>query len=346
MRVKSVVMDGVKKLYVREIEVGELWPGEVLVKVHSCNICTYDWETWLGLRGSQGRKFPFAPGHEEAGEVLGIGNGVPPEIKIGARVAISPFQGCGTCRLCRAGYTRRCNNGSEDTIEGVTGTYGMSQALKVDAKRVFVMNPTLPYEECGYLEPVASSVHALKRIRVNSEDYVIVIGAGNLGLVNAQVARAMGGQVLVSEINPDRCKIAESLGFVTVNPNERSVVDAVKEFTGGKMMSVAILAVGNTKANDQALQAVADKGRIMFFAAAYPLSELHLDPNTLHYRELELLGTRGADLIDCQIAADLLSTGRVKVASLLSHRVPIDEVERAFELASTPGTYRVSLVMW
>lgn len=347
MRIGAVVMNGVKDVEVRQFDVGDPGPDQVLVKVHRCLICTTDWETWLGLRGALGRRFPWGPGHEEAGEVLDVGEGVPPDIKVGDHVAIAPQEGCGVCWFCRRGFNRRCPNQKEDVREEVVGTFGMSQLIVVNARRIFRMNPSLPYEEAAYLEPVASSVHALRRTRITYEDDVLVIGAGNLGLVNAQVARGMGARVLVSEINPERCKIAESMGFATVNPLETDVTGFTKELTHGKGMDAAIVCVGNTKANDQAVQALSKyKGRLLFFAAAYPPSEIHVDPNAIHYRELELIGTSGADMVDCETAAELLNSGKVKVDRLLSHRVPLDEIGRAFELAATPGNYRVAIEMW
>jgi len=343
---KVGVMEGIRQMSVRMMDVPEIGDDEILAKVYSCNICTTDWQTWAGLRGSQGRKFPWAPGHEHAGVVVAVGSKVRPEITIGTHVVFS-YTGCGECHFCRKGFPSRCTaHRSEPVKEGVSGSFGMAQYLASKASAVYKVSEDLPFEEAGFLEPCATAIHGVRRLRVVRGDDVLVIGAGNLGLVNAQVARAFGGRVLVSEIAEERCDVARSLGFQVINPAKEDLVTKVNEITAGKGVDAIILAVGSTKANEQALQVIAPMGRILFFSAGYPAPELHVDPNWIHYREVELIGTFGADPRDFQLSAQFLSDRTVRVDKMLSYKVPIDEIQRAFELAATPGNYRVSLVMW
>jgi len=343
---KTAVMENVGQMSVRVFEMPDPGPGEVLVKIHSCNICTTDWQTWANLRGSQNRKMPWAPGHEMGGEIVAMGPGVRPELKIGDRVGFG-YVGCGQCHFCRIGQPARCTGrraGME--IDGVSGSFGMGQYLTVKAERLYKMAPDLPYAEIGYLEPLATAIHGIRRLKVKPREDVLIIGAGNLGLVNAQVVRAFGGRVLVSEIQEQRCKLAEELGFQTVNPAKEDVVEATKRFSDGKGMDAVVLAVGATKANEQALQVIAPLGRILFFAAGYPHPELHVAPNDIHYKEWELIGTFGAAPWDFDLSAKFLSERVVDTSKLISGHVPLDEVQKAFEKAATPGTYRVALDMW
>lgn len=349
-KMKVAVMEDIKKMDVRVMDVPEVKPDQVLVKIHQCNICTTDWQTWAGLRKSQGRKLPWAPGHEMSGEIVEIGKEVRrPDLKVGMRVGFiaQGSRGCGECYFCRTGHTSRClNRPKQIVIDGVEGYFGMAQYFVVSSKRVLKLSDDLPYEYGGYLEPTSTAVHGVKRVQVKPGDNVLVIGAGNLGLVNAQVARVYGGNVLVSEINDERCKIAQSLGLATVNPAKEDIAKRVEKITDGRGMDAVILAVGNTKANDQAIQLVSTMGRILFFASGYPTPELHIDPNMIHYNEYELIGTYGGDFSDYVVAADLLSNRLVKVDKMVSGKVSIDEIQKAFELAATPGNYRVSVSMW
>lgn len=348
-KMKVAIMEDIKKMDVREMEVPEVGPGMVLAKIYQCNICTTDWQTWAGLRKSQGRNLPWAPGHEMAGEIVKLGKDARPDLKVGMHVGFiaQGSRGCGECYYCRTGHTSRClNRPKEVEIGGVVGYFGMAQYVVVNSKRVFKLSDDLPYEEGGFLEPTSTAVHGIKRLGIRPGDNVLVIGAGNLGLVNAQIARVYGGNVLVSEINEERCKIAESLGLSTVNPAKEDIDKKVKKITDGRGMDAIILAVGNTQANDQAISMVATMGRILFFASGYPTPELHLDPNTIHYKEYELIGTYGGDFSDYVVAADLLSKRMVKVDKMISHKVSIDEIQKAFQLAATPGNYRVSVSMW
>ncbi len=343
VKAKAAVMESIGQMSVREFEVPRPGEGEVLVEVKNCNICTSEWQTWLGSRKSQKRSFPWAPGHEEAGVVLEVGPGVK-GIEVGTHVALG-YTGCGYCSACRTGNNSKCSNRRGLVRNGVAGSFGMCQYFLAEAGRAFQMNPALPFEEACYLEPLATAVHGIKRLRVSAGESVLVIGAGNLGLVNAQLARAYGCKVMVSEISAERCEIASSMGFSVVNPLEEDNSQVAMIPGWNNRIDAVILAVGNTAATDQALEVVKRSGKILFFAAGYPAPELNLDANAVHYRELELIGTVGADLADFELAAQLLSDGIIKCDRLISHKVPLDDVQRAFELASTPGNYRVSVVL-
>ncbi|MDR3565228.1 MAG: alcohol dehydrogenase catalytic domain-containing protein [Negativicutes bacterium] len=343
------VMEDFYQMSVREMDIPAVGPNDVLVKIYQSNICTTDWQTWAGLRKTQGRAFPWAPGHEMAGEVVEVGPSVKKAIKVGTHVGFSTqgTRGCGECRYCRNAHPCRCvNKPKELFFEGVAGSFGMSQYIVYSADRVYQMDDSLPYEEVGYLEPVATAVHGARRLRIRPGDRVLVIGAGNLGLVNAQVAKVYGADVLVSEINPDRLMLAEKLGFLAVNPESAGFEPLIKEVTNGEGITAVILAVGHTKANEQAARVLAPMGRILFFAAGYPAPAMDLDSNTIHYKEYELIGTFGSDPSDYEIAASLLNSGRVKVGELISQKVPLANIQKAFELAATPGTFRVSVTLW
>jgi L-iditol 2-dehydrogenase len=343
------VMEDFHRMAVREMDVPALGAKDVLVKIYQCNICTTDWQTWAGLRKNQGRVFPWAPGHEMAGEVVEVGKSVQKDIKIGMHVGFSSqgARGCGECSYCRNAHPSRCvNKPKELSFEGVVGSFGMSQYIVYAADRVYRLDDDLPYEQGGYLEPVATAVHGARRLQLRPGDRVLVIGAGNLGLVNAQVAKVYGADVLVSEINPERLLLARELGFATVNPELPGFEQFIGQSTKGQGVTAVILAVGHTKANEQAARVLAPMGRILFFAAGYPAPAMDFDPNRIHYKEYELIGTFGSDPSDYEIATRLLNSGRVKVGELISQKVPLAEIQKAFELAATPGTFRVSLTLW
>ena len=344
MKYKVLVMEDIGKLNIRELDVPEPGKGEVLVKVKNCNICTTDWQNWNGMRGHSNKKFPYAPGHESCGIIEKVGPGV--EIyKPGDYVAVG-YSGCGYCRDCRLGNTVECKITSNTTIGDVSGGFGMSQYQLVRAADLFIMNPDLPYEHACYLEPTATSVHGMRKLNVKEGDTLLVIGAGNLGLVNAQVARGFGCKTFVSEINPERIQIAKDLGFEVVNPAEDDIVAFADRFTNGYGVDNVIVAVGNTPATDQAFKVVKFGGKVLLFAAGYPSPELNLNVNQIHYGNWHIIGTGGSDIRDFELSARWLNDGTVQVGRMISYIVPLDEYERAFELAATPGNYRVSISLW
>ena len=349
-KMKTMVMEGIGQVAVRELEIPQPGPGQVLVRIHQCNICTADWQTWKGLRKSMGRTFPWADGHEMAGEIVQLGPGVTnPLLQPGVHVAFGGqgSRGCGECHFCRMGHPSCCTN-KPGEIEycGIKGSFGFSQYAVYESGRLYPVSSELPYEEAGFLEPTSTTVHGARRLRIRPGDKVLVIGAGNLGMVNAQVAAHFGGDVLISEVVEERCQLAASLGFPTVNPASENLKERVMAFTDGRGADVIILAVANTKANDQAFSVAARRARILFFASGHPVADLNIDANQIHYQEWELIGTYNSDPSDYQIAAGLLSSGAVKVDKLISHKIPIDDCQHAFELAATPWMYRVSISMF
>ena len=342
-------MEGIGKVAVKELEIPSPKPNEVLIRIHNCNICTSDWQTWKGLRKSLGRAFPWASGHEMSGEIVKVGSAVTnPNLKPGVHIGVGAqgSRGCGECCYCREGHPSSCSHKpGEIEIDGIQGSFGFSQYAPYESDRVYTISSDLPYEEAGFIEPVSTCVHGAKRLKIRPVDKVLVVGAGNLGMVNAQVASFYGGDVIVSEIVKERCDLARAMGFAVVNPAEEDFRKRIMDFTGGRGMDVIILAVGNTHANNQAFSAIAKRGRILFFASAHPASEMNISANDIHYKEIELIGTYNSDPSDYETAAQLLSNGDVKVKNLISRTFSMDECERAFEMAATPGTYRVSVAL-
>ena len=345
MKFKILVMEEIGQLALREAEIPKPGKGQVLVKIENCNICTTDWQNWNGMRGKSNKSFPYAPGHEAAGTIEEIGEGVY-GFNVGDHIAVG-YTGCGYCEECRVGNTKACKTPKEKTtIDGVSGGFGMSQYMLINKNQVFEMNPDLPFEEAGYLEPVSTAVHGIRKLDPKPGDYLLVIGAGNMGLVNAQVAKAFGCNVFVSEVDEKRIALSKSMGFSVMNPATDNIVDFAKEFTKGHGVDHVVVAVGNTKATDQAFEVVRKGGKVLLFAAGYPSPELNLDVNKIHYGNWHIIGTGGANVGDYQLASQYLSDGTVVTKNLISYKIPLEDYNQAFELAATPGNYRVSLVMW
>lgn len=343
MEYKTLVMNGVKQLELRTHTLPVPEAGQILIRVKSCNICTTDWQNWNGMRGERSKHFPYAPGHEASGIIEMVG----PEVegyKPGDHVSVG-FTGCGYCSDCRSGNTKNCKNTSEiHPLPGVTGGFGMAEYILLFKHQVFKIEDSLPFEEASYLEPLATAVHGIRKMNVQPDDTMLVIGAGNMGMLNAQVARAFGCRVFISEVNENRIRVASSLGFDVVNPAKEDITAFADRFSFHQGVDHVVMAVGNQPAVDQAFSLVRRGGKVLFFAAGYPSPSLDLDVNKIHYGNWYLIGTGGANVGDYCLASQYLNHGTVKTAQLISHRVPLEDYEKAFELAETPGNYRVSLM--
>ena len=337
------VLTGVRKAEVKQRILPQLRDNDVLVKLQTCNICTSDYGQWLGLRNNQ--PFPIAGGHENSGIIVEKGCKVREDLNIGDRVGFSYYY-CGECENCRQGNTVDCKKFKTDlSDDGYYGYCGFADYKIMDAKFVIKIDKDIPSAEAGFLEPLATVIQGIKRLNIKPLDKVVVIGAGTMGLLNAQVASLYGGKVIITEIMEKKIECAQKLGFQDViDVNKKDVVKAVRELTDGKGADIVILSVGVTSANEQAFEIVKDsRGKILFFAAGYPAPELKVSSNELHYKKLELIGTFGASIQDFKDAAEIISERKVNTKALLEESFDLSEIQKAFEVASTPGNYRVTV---
>ncbi|MBX8939062.1 zinc-binding dehydrogenase [Enterococcus gilvus] len=340
-----LVEKGVAK--VKEMPMPELLADEILVKQDACNICTTDYQQWLGLREHQG--YPMAGGHECSGTIIAKGSAVGDTYDIGDRVSVV-YDYCGYCNECKHGEVTGCENIKQfgkNYSEDYYGIFGFANYFVRKAKSFVKMNPDLSPSEAAFVEPLSSVIQNMKKLRVKAgTDTVVVIGGGTMGLLNAETARAFGAKVIVSELMEKKVEVAKSMGFEVINPKKEDPVQKVKELTNGKGADIVIVAVGATPANNQALEMVKPKdGKISMYAAGYPAPEMDVDPNKVHYMRLELIGTYGSTLEDFSDAAEMLNTGRVDVSKLVETQIPLEDIQKAFETASTPGNYRVSVIL-
>ncbi len=335
-----------KKAEVHRRPVPEIRENEILVKLEACNICTSDYGQWTGARSNQ--PFPSAGGHENCGIIIEKGSSVKDDLNVSDRVAFTyPF--CGTCDECRRGNTFACWYGERfrKSKNGYYGDFGFATYKVIEARFAVKMNSDLPAAEAAFLEPMATVVQGIKRLRIKPLETVVVIGAGTMGLLNAQVARAFGARVIITEVLERKLAKAGILGFQNIiDASKTDPVKRVKDLTNGKGADTVILAVGASSVNQQALEmAKPSEARISFFAAGYPEPELKIGSNAIHYRKLEMIGMLGANAGDFLDAADMLNCKAVNVQPLLEKSFPLKDIQKAYELASQPGTYRVTVTL-
>ena len=204
----------------------------------------------------------------------------------------------------------------------------------------------VPPEEASFLEPLATVVSGAKKIRIAPGENVVVVGAGTMGLLNAQVAAAFGASVIVTELSEKKLARAREMGFArVVDARQADPVEAVKALTGGVGADVVIPAVGNAVAYAQAYDMLKRyRGRMLIFAAGYPAPELKVDANEIHYRKLEISGTVGANLCDFRDAACMIANRKVQCRhSLEGATFALSDIQQAYERAAAPDTYRVTV---
>lgn len=336
---------GPKKAEVHRGILPPIKPDQLLLKMEICNICTEDYQRWLGLRKF---KTPMADGHEYVGIIVEKGKNVSADYQIGDRVGALNHH-CGVCENCRRGLTSDCLMAGPIRGIGLEDYYGSKSFAdyKIIDQRVAVkMSKDIPAEEAAFLEPLATVVQGIDKLGVKPIENIVVIGAGTMGLLNAQVAKAIGARVIVTELLPKKINKAKQLNVgEIIDASQVDPIEEVKRLTGGIGADAVIFAVGNTAAYKQGYQMLKKyKGRLLFFAAGYPEPEFDFDPNDLHYRKMEFIGTINADNIAFFKAAKMLNNRLVNPSSVLEGKtIPLRKFAEALEAAAIPGSYRVSI---
>lgn len=335
------------KAEVREGTLPELQEDEVLIKQEACNICTTDYQQWQGKREHQG--YPMAGGHECAGIIVAKGSKVSSSLEVGDHVSVL-YDYCGDCEKCKKGEITSCMNIQQfgkNYSDQYFGIFGFANYFIRKSKSVVKISKDLSFSEAGFVEPLSSVLKGFRKLRINSGfDTVVVIGGGTMGLLNAQVAKAMGARVIVSERNEKKVERIKKLDIELIDAGSTDPVEEVKKRTNGKGADAVIVAVGTTSANEQALKMVKDdEGKILLFSAGYPAPEFHVDSNEIHYKQYELIGTYGSSLEDFTNAAKMLSEKRIDVSPLIEEKFPLTNIQEAFKKASTRGNYRVSVLL-
>lgn len=335
------------KVVVKEAKLPHLASDDVLIRQETCNICTTDYQQWQGKREHQG--YPMAGGHECSGIIEAVGENVQDTLKVGDRVSIL-YDYCGFCEQCKKGKITSCQTKKQfgkNYSSDYFGIFGFADYFVRNAKSLIKVSSQLTASEAGFVEPLSSVLKGLRKLRLNPGlDTVVVIGSGTMGLLNAAAAKAMGARVFVSGTNQKKNLIAKSMGLELIDAKQSDPIETVKEKTNGKGADAVILAVGSSEANQQALEMVKEsEGKILYFSAGYPTPHMEMDSNQLHYKEFELIGTYGSDLIDFTHAAQLLSERRIDVSYLIEEKVSLTDIQYAFKKASERGSFRVSVLL-
>ena len=298
-------------------------PGEVLIRVAACGICGSDVH---GMDGSTGRRIPpLIMGHEAAGEIAVVGEGVT-EWRAGERVTFDSTISCGECWFCRRGEINLCDH---RRVLGVScdeyRQHGAFAELVVVPQRVLYRLPEdLSFERACLVEPLSVAQHAVSRAPVSRDSSAVVIGAGVIGLLIIQLLRAAGcGTIIAADLAPERLAMALDFGAQRALPADMTDVAAeVRALTGGRGAEVAFDAVGVASTVEGAVQSLRKGGHLTLVGNLTPRVELPLQ--AVVARQLTLAGSC-ASAGEYPTCLDLMARGVVQVDPLISAVAPLSE---------------------
>lgn len=307
----------------------EAGPGEVKIRVRACSMCGTDVK--ISTAGHLRIVPPRVMGHEIAGEIVDVGDGVE-GWAAGDRVQVIAAIPCGTCDWCRAGIMTICPNQVSMGYD-FDGGFASHMVVPKEVLAVDGLNRIpegVSYAEASVAEPFACAINAQELADVHDGDTVVVVGSGPIGCLHVRLARARGAStVYLVELSRERLDMAAE----AVKPDaaicaaDVDPVEAVLELTGGRGADVVITAAASGAAQEQALQMVAPRGRISFFGGLpKDRPTITLDSNVVHYRELTIVGANGSSPQHNKQALGMIADGSVPVNDLITHRLPLDQV--------------------
>ncbi|MGC3988537.1 MAG: zinc-binding alcohol dehydrogenase family protein [Chthoniobacteraceae bacterium] len=261
--------------------------GEALVRVHRIGVCGTDLHAFGGEQPFF--SYPRILGHELGVEVLAVGDGVS-NVKPGDRCSVEPYLNCEKCIACRRGKPNCCTN---IQVLGVHADGGMRERFRLPARKLHT-SAVLSFEQLALVETLGIGAHAVQRAQVEAGEFVLVIGAGPIGLASMQFAVEAGAKVIVLDINEDRLNFCQQQLQVpyAINALKENPLEALQRITASDLPTLVIDATGNPKSMLSSFEYPAHGGRIVF-VGLFQGDVTFNDPN-FHRRELTLMGSRNA----------------------------------------------------
>jgi L-iditol 2-dehydrogenase len=313
-------------------------PGrdEVLVRVAMCGACGTDVAIQAEPFPGQPPFGSFTPGHEWTGTVVRRGAGVD-EVDVGDRVAIHVHHGCGRCRNCLTGSYTACENYGDHekghSATGFTTDGGFAEYVVHNISCVYPLPAHLSWEESVLISTAGTSVYGLDRVGgLVAGDTVVVIGPGPVGIMTAQVARAMGAtNVIVVGTRQERLDLAAALGANdVVNSVTHDAVAEVRRLTGGRGADLVIESSGDPHTPNQGLQMLRRGGKLLILA--FYKDPVPFDLGFANREEISLVTSRGEGRGAVGRAVALAAAGAISGERLVTHRFPLDEIQAGFDM--------------
>jgi 2-desacetyl-2-hydroxyethyl bacteriochlorophyllide A dehydrogenase len=325
---RAAIVDTPGSIRVGDVPDPKAEPRHVVVKVGACGICGTD------LHIADGHfpptPYPIVPGHEFAGEIVELGEGVA-GWSTGDRVAVDPSLFCGWCGPCRAGRGNLCENwgATGDTVNGAFAEY-----VSVPAANCYRMPDSMTWQQGALVEPLSCAVHGVRRIGVEAGERFLVVGAGTMGLLMQQLLQRAGAVVTVVDRDTSRLGRASDLGAV------RTAGD-VGELD--ERFDAAVDATGAVPAIEAAFDSLRRGGRLLVFGVAPEQARIALSPFRIYNDEITVVGSM-AVLHSFGRALDLVASGAVDTAPLLTHALPLADYPAALDLMRSGAGLKVQVL--
>jgi 2-desacetyl-2-hydroxyethyl bacteriochlorophyllide A dehydrogenase len=333
---KALVIEKPNVFEVQEVPYPEPGSGEVTIQVKACCVCGTDQHLIKG--DVSNTVYPMIPGHEFSGRVDKIGPGVV-DVNVGDVVSIEPFIACGHCHFCKTGDYNACLNGRvigmSASTENIKLDGGFAEYVTVPQKNVYVFK-NASYHEASFLPNLNTVTYGLRKSGFQPGDSILIIGAGTMGLLYVQLAKANGSPIVaITDMAQNRLDLAKELGADEAIIADENQDENIKKITRYGF-DVVVECVGMAKLVEQTFYYVRNKGKIIFFGMAPKDQVAKVSPLEITTRNLEIIGSFSSTFCG-QTATDLIDNDIIKISPLITHTFPLSEFEKAVEQARRPG---------
>lgn len=342
---EAAIYRGIGEMTIEDIEKPQVGPGAVLIKVKACAICGGDLRTFR--HGHAAIKPPIVLGHEIAGEIVEVAPDVT-SYKIGERVIVAPGIGCGACSYCLSGWQNMCY--TRKTIahhyNGGFAEYVLVPAGAIRAGNINRIPAEVTYLEASLAEPLACVINAQEVMNISLGDSVAVIGAGPIGCMHAELARARGaGKVFLINRSARRLEEAKQFGYdAYIDLSTTDGVKAVMELTNGLGANVVIITAGTIEAQTLGIAMASKMGKVCLFAGLpKDQSVIEFDANHVHYRQITVYGAFSSAPRHNALALEMIRSGKVSAKKLLTHLVSLTEIRQGMDVVDARAGMRVTV---
>lgn len=315
-----------------EVEDPLMGDGDVLIEIVAAGVCHTDLlliEWGPAFEKAYGPPLPLVMGHEFSGRVMDIGSRVE-GFERGDPVVVNPILACGRCPYCLEGNQQVC---SDRTLLGLQGNGGFAERIAVRAENVYKLPKTVDLEIGALCEPFNTVIRAFQSGKPHYGDTILISGPGPMGMLGLLMGQFSGcGKIIMTGLDLDRgrLQLAQKLGAVTINVEKQNVKDVVRDLTGGAGVDVAIEMSGSGKAIGQDLDLLKRRGRLILVGLSENPAQFL--PINFALNEIEMIGIRAYNPKTWETCLNILSSGKIDLRPVITHRLPLDEGERGFQL--------------
>jgi L-iditol 2-dehydrogenase len=307
-------------------------PGELLVRIIASGVCGSDVMEWYRIK-----KAPLVLGHEIAGEIVEVGDGVQ-KYKLGDRVFVSHHVPCNMCRWCLAGHHTAC-----DTLLSTNfDPGGFCEFVRVPAinveKGTYVLPDEISYDEGTFVEPLGCVARGQRTAQLKPGQGVLVIGSGISGVLHIALSRAMcAGKIVATDISDYRLDAAKRFGADVALRADEDIPAGFRKANWGRLADLVIVCTAAKSAIAQAFKCVDRGGTILFFAPTEPGVEIPFPFFEFWRNGTTVVPTYGAAPLDIITAIDLIASRRIPVKDMITHRLPLKDAALGFRLVAEAG---------